>query len=162
MNKYIIKIILRISDIFYHYGYPDWLKSKILGTSKILDEGYWSLTSFEVSDNMFITLCTHNNKDSYFIVYNNKDPYLATKCARINLLKPKYITKKHFGFKRNWVLNENEIGEFISILNDAPQFKSKFKNNYELALSYENNKTIQSTNIPDYTKLKYDKHKSKN
>ena len=105
--------------------------------------------------------------DPYIIVYNSPDVCLATKCARISLAKPKYITIKSYGLKGSWKLNQKEIQELISLLNAEPMYPeiTPFKNNYEYALHlYETMvegiggvcecKRPLKLDMPDYTKLK--------
>ena len=164
MKKKIVNIINKI----YPIEHPEWLSYIVIGLSKQLNEKYDTLTICDCSSNMTIALCTCKGNDiPYFILFNDSDIYLATKCARISLTEPKYITTKKYGLKKNWILTDSEIDELINLLKNKPIsiFSRRFKNNYDCMVHlyqtiieevcttdiFENPLTIQ---MPDYTKLK--------
>ena len=170
MNKYLMKLIVKISDTIYPLEHPEWLARKLIGLSNELHEDYGYLAICESSSDMFIAVTTYENNfsgDPYIIVYNNSDMCLATKCARISLSKPNYITIKSYGLKGSWKLNQKEIRKLINILNSAPTMYAgrNFENNYDYAVQlYESIvegigasdecKHPLKLDMPDYTKLK--------
>ena len=170
MNKYILKLIVKATYALFPVEHPEWLSYKLLGLSDELYEDYGLYGICCRGDNLTISVCTFDYNIAiypYIIVYNNSEEYLATKCARISLVEPKYITTKSYGLKGSWKLNQKEIQELISLLNAEPMYPeiTPFKNNYEYALHlYETMvegigcvcecKHPLKLDMPDYTKLK--------
>ena len=103
------------------------------------------------------------NKKSYFTLYNNWRRRLATKCARISFLEPKYELSSSYS-KSVWFLNESEKKKLMEFLNIKRPLASDNEpsNNWQSVIRTFNN-VIRGDEtdrilpydmpIPDYTKL---------
>lgn len=157
--------------------------SKILiDESTTKDNNYitpWDVISdkyYNISANVHAETDTHYGVSAYFILYNNKDPYIATKACKICFKLPKYIQTVN-GDYENWDLTKEEKFILINFLSkqipsklggpdDSTVYKELIKHYNELvkcksttlasSLINDNNVPID-TPMPDYTKLsKYD------
>ena len=118
--------------------------------------------------NKRLNLCTRisvdisPNKKYYFTLYNNWRRELATKCARISFLEPKYELGSTYN-KSIWFLDDNEKRMFMEFLKIKRPYASDNEpsNNWQCVIRAFNNKIRDeayrilpyNTPIPDYTKL---------
>ena len=102
-------------------------------------------------------------KKPYFVLYNHWRRGLATKCARISFLEPKYELGASYN-KSVWFLDENEkkmLVRFLKAGKHSPH-EAEPSNNWRLAIGAFNNEVRGEDDsrilpydlpIPDYTKL---------
>ena len=101
-------------------------------------------------------------KKSYFVLYNHWRPGLATKCARISFLEPKYELGASYN-KSIWVLNDREketLCEYLKTPKDSGN--KEIHNIWDTAIWAFNNevegidesrKLSLDLPIPDYRRL---------
>ena len=109
-----------------------------------------------------ISIDTSPNKKSYFMLYNNWRQGLATKCARISFLEPKYELCSTYN-KSVWFLDDKEKRMLMEFLKIKRPYTSDNEpsNNWQCVIRAFNNKIRDEsyrilpydTPIPDYTKL---------
>ena len=98
----------------------------------------------------------------YFMLYNHWQRGLATKCARISFLEPKYELSASYN-KSVWFLDENEKRMLVRFLKTKVKYapQDNRKNKWQCVISAFNNE-VQGENdlilpydlpIPDYRKL---------
>lgn len=56
-------------------------------------------------------------ENKYFKYLNGITYGQADKCARISMVEPKYVNHKDYGGKSNWVLNNKERKELVTLMN---------------------------------------------
>lgn len=102
-------------------------------------------------------------KKPYFVLYNHWRRGLATKCARISFLEPKYELGASYN-KSVWFLDENEKKMLVRFLKAGSRcgFEPEPSNNWRCAIGAFNNEVRNDDDsrilpydlpIPDYTKL---------
>jgi hypothetical protein len=77
-------------------------------------------------------------KKSYFVLYNHWRPGLATKCARISFLEPKYELGASYN-KSIWVLDDREKENLCDVLNSPKERPDDIHNVWQVAISAFNN-----------------------
>ena len=102
------------------------------------------------------------HKKSYFVVFNHWRPGLATKCARISFLEPKYELGGSYN-KAVWFLNEQEKNELYDYLKEPEDHYVKDVHNAWQTAIWAFNNEVQGDDdsrilpydlpMPDYRKL---------
>ena len=103
-------------------------------------------------------------KKPYFTLYNHWKRGLATKCARISFLEPKYELGSSYN-KSVWFLDDNEKKMLMKFLKTKCRsiFSDKYTNNWMSVIGAFNNEVQGDDDsrilpydlpIPDYNKLK--------
>lgn len=77
-------------------------------------------------------------KKSYFVLYNHWRPGLATKCARISFLEPKYELGASYN-KSIWVLNDREKEILCNFLKSPKERNEDVHNVWQAAIFAFNN-----------------------
>lgn len=77
-------------------------------------------------------------KKSYFVLYNHWRPGLATKCARISFLEPKYELGASYN-KSIWVLDDREKENLCDFLKSPKERPDDIHNVWQVAISAFNN-----------------------
>ncbi len=100
-------------------------------------------------------------KKSYFVLYNHWRPGLATKCARISFLEPKYELGASYN-KSIWVLNDREKEILCNFLKSPKERNEDVHNVWQAAIFAFNNEVegVDESRtlpydlpMPDYRKL---------
>ena len=134
-------------------------------------------------DDLNISVQVNRNEGrngSYFKLYNHKDYKKARKVARINFKSPEYIYHINRDGKKDWALNSRERVKLLEVLNmvvfrgetvwtmlilsfnlEGGLNFSESEMNKMKKMIYPNHLPIDLP-IPDYTKLRFSKPKSKN
>lgn len=120
--------------------------------------------------NISIYICPPyiDHEKYYFKIYNNIDPTLSTKQARISIISPEYIDCND-SYREKWILNNKEKDILISIIariydNDYDILfknitvweciKLRYIHDGYLSSSILYPDILTRANMPDYTKLK--------
>ena len=133
-------------------------------------------------DDLNISVQVNRNEGrngSYFKLYNHKDYKKASKVARINFKSPEYIYHINRDGKKDWALNSRERVKLLEVLNmvvfrgetvwtmlilsfnlEGGLNFSESEMNKMKKIIYPNHLPIDLP-IPDYTKLRFSKSKSK-